>query len=143
MLCQNLLNLGYKYYAMENDGKKFSLHARIASFKPAIHGIKFVLMNEHNIRIHLGAALTAIILGFIFNIGKVEWLVILLCIGLVMTLEVLNSAVEKLVDLVSPGKNEKARLVKDIAAGAVLIAAVISLIAGLIIFIPHAIATGK
>jgi diacylglycerol kinase (ATP) len=128
---------------MENGGKNFSIYERIASLLPAIRGIKFVLMNEHNAWIHLTASIAAIILGIVFNIGKTEWLVILLCIGFVMALEVLNSAIEKLVDLVSPGKNEKARLVKDISAGAVLIAAVISLIAGLIIFIPHVISVGK
>jgi diacylglycerol kinase len=128
---------------MENAAKKFSMHARIASFKPAIRGTKFVLMNEHNARIHLGAALAAIILGIVLKIGKAEWLVILLCIGLVLAFEIMNSAVEKMVDFISPGINDKARLIKDIAAGSVLVAAVVSLMAGLIIFIPHVIAAVK
>ena len=128
---------------MEKSGKKFSMYARFASFKPAIRGTKFVLLNEHNAQIHLGAALSAIILGIVFKIGKTEWLVIHLCFGWVLAVQILNSAVEKMVDFVSPGINEKARLIKDISAGSVLVAAVISLMAGLIIFIPHVIAAVK
>jgi len=128
---------------MEQDRNKFTLSSRIASFKPAFRGVLFVLRNGHNARIHQVAALTVIILGIVFDIGKTDWLVIILCIGLVISSEIMNSAIEKLTDVVSPGINEKAKLIKDVAAGAVLISAMISLLAGLLIFIPYLIAAGK
>ena len=128
---------------MEQDRNKFTLSSRIASFKPAFRGVLFVLRNGHNARIHQVAALTALMLGVVFDIGKTDWLVIILCIGLVISLEIMNSAIEKLVDLFSPEKNDKAKLIKDVAAGAVLISAMISLVAGLLVFLPYLAAAGK
>jgi diacylglycerol kinase len=128
---------------MEQGRNKFMLSSRIASLKPAFRGVLFVLRNGHNARIHQVAALTVIILGVVFYIIKHDWLVIILCIGLVISLEIMNSAIEKLVDLFSPERNDKAKLIKDVAAGAVLISAVISLVTGLLIFLPYLIAAGK
>ena len=113
------------------------LHDRLRSFRYALRGLSQVLRKEINFRIHLAAAITAIALGVYFNISRNDWLVIILCIGLVMALEVVNSAVERLVDLVSPQKNEQAKRIKDMAAGAVLIAALCALIAGTFVFLPY------
>lgn len=92
--------------------------------------------SEANIQIHLFVSILVIICGIIFKISTSEWLICLLCMGLVFGLEMMNTAIEKLVDLVSPAKNALAGKVKDIAAGAVLIAVFFSVVIGLIIFIP-------
>lgn len=108
----------------------------IKSFGFAIKGIRLVFASEANIQIHLVVSALVIICGFIFNISTTEWLLCLLCMGVVMGLEMMNTAIEKFVDLVSPEKNPLAGKVKDIAAGAVLIAVMYSVIIGLVIFVP-------
>ncbi len=88
-------------------------------------------------RIHAVVAVLAIILGVVFRIHAYEWLAVLLCIGAVMSLECLNTALEALVDLVSPEYNDTARIAKDCAAAAVLLAAVISVVVACVVYIPH------
>lgn len=119
--------------------EKFSLKRRLLSFKYAINGIKYVLKTQHNFWIHILAAITAIILGFILNITISEWIAIIIVISLVLALEVINSAIEKIVDIVSPEIKKKAGLIKDMAAGAVLTASIGALIIGIIIFLPKII----
>jgi diacylglycerol kinase len=75
--------------------------------------------------------------GILFGIDRNEWLFVILCIGTVFITEILNTAIENMVDMISPQPGEKAGIVKDISAGAVLVSAVISVIAGLIIFLPY------
>ena len=99
--------------------RPFSISERLKSFKPAINGLKWFFENEHNVRIHLFFSLISILAGFLLQISTSEWIAIVLCIGMVLALEAVNSAIERLVDLVSPEKNQLAGLVKDIAAGAV------------------------
>lgn len=77
-----------------------------------------------------------IFFSFLLQISNLEWLIVIFCIGLVLTAEIFNSAIEVLTDIVSPESNPRAGLVKDMAAGAVLIAAITSAIIGLIIFVP-------
>jgi diacylglycerol kinase (ATP) len=117
--------------------RSFSLRKQIASFKPAFKGLAFLLKNEHNFRIHVAATLIVIVLGILFRIRPIEWIAVVLCFGLVISTEIMNTAVEKLVDFVSPQNNEKAGQIKDIAAAAVLVSACIAFIAGLIIFLPY------
>lgn len=74
----------------------------ISSFKYALQGIQHFVSTDRNGKIELGCALTAITLGFIFKISKTEWCLIVLCIGLVLALEMLNTAVEKIADFVEP-----------------------------------------
>jgi diacylglycerol kinase len=87
-------------------------------------------------RIHLTFTVLVIIFGWILRISITEWLLCLLCFGLVFTAEMVNTAIENVVDLVSPQQNKLAGKAKDIAAGAVLVSAIISACVGLIIFIP-------
>lgn len=89
-----------------------------------------------NFRIHLMAIVAILLAGWYFQLAAGEWLWIVFAIGLVLVAELLNTAIELLVDLVSPSFNTQAGKVKDIAAGAVLIAAVISVCIAGIIFIP-------
>lgn len=109
---------------------------RILSFKYALKGVRSAASSEVNFRIHLAAALTATFLGFYLEIPKNEWLIVLLCFALVLTAEAFNSAIEKLVDLVSPGFHHGAGEIKDTAAGAVLISAIIAAIIGCLVFLP-------
>ena len=89
-----------------------------------------------NFRIHLIAILMVLFAGWYFHLAVSEWLWIILAIGLVLVAELLNTAIEILVDLVSPDFNTQAGKVKDVAAGAVVVAAIISVLIGAIIFIP-------
>lgn len=91
---------------------------------------------QHNSWIHLIMAAAVIALGIIFRLKLREWLWISLAIGIVFTAELFNSAIEQLVDIVSPQYQEKAGKIKDLAAGAVLITALAAVIIGLVIFLP-------
>lgn len=103
----------------------------------ALRGLGYVVHHEPNFRIQLVTAFLVIVAGFAFSISRMEWLVIFLVISSVLVLELLNSAVEILVDLVKPRLHEYVRLVKDIMAAAVLIASIVAVVAGLLIFIPY------
>ena len=113
--------------------KKGSL---INSFKYAIEGIIVNLKTERNLRIHFIVATFVIILGLFFSITIFEWLICILLFGMVISLELMNTAFEKLVDLCMPQIHPKAKFIEDTAACSVFIAAIISVIAGLIIFLP-------
>lgn len=107
------------------------------SFKYAFSGIAKVFLSERNFRFHTLAALLVISCGFIFNLSTVEWLFVITAIGMVIVAEAFNSAIEKLVDLVSPEKNSKAGWVKDVAAGATLLATIVAIVIGLLVFVPY------
>lgn len=109
---------------------------RIQSFVYAGRGIRLVFSSEANMKIHVSVAFVVVICGVDFQISVFEWIACLLCIGLVFSTEMINTAIENVVDLVSPDPHELAGKAKDIAAGAVLICAIISVIVGLLIFVP-------
>lgn len=92
---------------------------------------------ERNMWIHIVIAASVIILGLIVQITRLEWILIICCIGFVLVLEILNTAIENLTDLIAPDQNERAAKIKDVAAGAVLIAAITALIIGLFVFVPY------
>jgi diacylglycerol kinase (ATP) len=77
-----------------------------------------------------------IIMGFVFNISITEWCICIILFGLVISLELINTAIETVVDMITLDKNEKAKKAKDISASAVLVSAIVSAVIGLIIFIP-------
>ncbi|MCF8304373.1 MAG: diacylglycerol kinase family protein [Bacteroidales bacterium] len=122
---------------MRNTGKKFSLIERIQSFRYAFQGVFYLLRTQHNAWIHTFAAIVVILLGIYFNITRNEWIGIILAIGAVFSLEAVNTAIEKLTDIISPEYHDKAKRAKDLAAGAVLITAIAALAVGLIIFVPY------
>ncbi len=121
------------------ESKKFSLRSRLSSFRFAVRGLAALFINEHNARIHLFAAITAIAAGIILKIGRLEWAMIIIVIGLVFISELFNSSIESLSDIVRPEYNEGIRKAKDYAAAAVLISAAISVITAGLIFIPAAL----
>jgi len=116
---------------------KFSVKSRFRSFKFAFSGILLILKNEHNSRIHLLAAIVAIISGLLLKISLIEWSLLIIVIGIVFLTELLNTALETLADIVDPEINENIRKTKDYAAAAVLISAIMALCVGGLIFIPR------
>lgn len=108
----------------------------LRSIRHALYGWNLFFRTEQNGQLQGTVALLTIASGFILKISAIEWLFILGCIALVLCLEMMNSAIEKLVDHLHPARHNQVRWVKDVAAGAVLFAAVISAIAGCIIFLP-------
>lgn len=110
----------------------------IDSFRNAFRGIRIAARTERNMRIHLIFAILVIFFGTLFLISPLEWMICLICFGLVIGMEMMNTAIETLVDLVSPQKQKMAGKAKDIAAGAVLVSALIAATVGLIIFVPKA-----
>ena len=110
------------------------------SFGYAFNGVMMAIKTQLNFRIHLIATFLVLIAGFYFHLAAGEWKWIALCITLVLTAELMNTALETLTDLVSPERNPKAGMVKDIAAAAVLITAFFSIVIALIIFIPKIMA---
>lgn len=106
------------------------------SFVYALCGIKAALKSELHMKIHAVCAILAIILASYLKINSVEWSIILLCIGAVIALEMINTSIEAVVDMVSPNFHPLAKKAKDVAAGAVLVMAIITLICGCLIFLP-------
>lgn len=106
----------------------------IQSFKFAGRGIWLAVMKQRNLRIHLGITALVILAAYYFEVTNVEWSILLLCIGLVISLELMNTAIESLVNLISPEWKESAGRIKDISAGAVLWSAIIAVLIGLLIF---------
>lgn len=104
-------------------------------FGYALKGLKVVL-HQQNFLIHLAVAALVIIAGFYTGVSSSEWCILILTISLVLAMETINTAIEKLVDFISPGFHVQAGMVKDLSAGAVLLTAVGAVIVGLIIFLP-------
>ena len=129
-----------KNYPMKNKRKMVELRKKRKklrnSFKYAFEGIEEAWKTEQNLKIHFVIMALVIIAGFIFKISAMEWIICLLLFAIVISLELINTAIETTVDIAMPDINEKAKYAKDIAAGAVLFSAMISVIIGLIIFLP-------
>ena len=106
------------------------------SFGYAFEGIFTCIRNERNMKIHVVVTLLVIIAGFILGLSITEWCICLGLFGLVMALELVNTAVEAVVDLVTAKRHPLAKIAKDTAAGAVLIAAIMAAVIGLLIFVP-------
>lgn len=111
----------------------------IRSFKYAWAGMLACFKSEPNFRIHLVAAVGAILFSLLFKISAAEWIMIGFCIASVITMEMINTAIEKLCDLVHKELHPAVKNIKDITAGAVLLSAVFSLITAAIIFLPKII----
>lgn len=117
--------------------KRNDLGSRLRSIRIALGGLKQVLVLEPNARIH--GLITLIVFGaaWLLQLSRVEWVLLVITVGLVWMAEVFNTAVEKLVDLASPERNPAAKAVKDISAGAVLVSALVSILVGLLLFGPR------
>lgn len=110
---------------------------RIAnSFKYAFQGFISAFKTERNIKIHIFIMLLVIVAGIVLNINKYEWIICIICFALVIGGELFNTAIETVIDIVMPYKNERAKLAKDISASGVLILAIGTAIIGFILFVP-------
>lgn len=114
----------------------FSIRKRIRSFGYAFKGVWYALRTQHNLWIQFTILAIAIVFGFILHISHTEWLVIIGVSGVVLALELVNTALESFLDSYYPEHDPKTGRIKDIAAGAVLMAAIAAAVAGLIIFLP-------
>ena len=116
---------------MKND---FSLSARVRSFGYAFRGIAAFLRREHNARLHLLATIVVIGLGVYLDLPAMEWVAISIVMGLVWITEMLSTCVEKIIDEVTDERGPSIAFIKEVAAGAVLMAAFLALIVGILIF---------
>ncbi|MES2829513.1 MAG: diacylglycerol kinase family protein [Bacteroidota bacterium] len=132
------INDSIAYFALGINHKK-NMRKFFKSFTYSFSGIAHAFRYEQNFRLHLLSLLLVTLAGWHFNIAANEWLWIVTAAGLVILSELFNTAIEVLVDLVSPSAHPKAKIVKDVASAAVLVAAFVALIIGLIIFIPRLI----
>lgn len=119
--------------------KVLSIKRLKKSFGYAFKGIDDVISSEPNMKIHVSVAILVVIMAFLLKISRIEWIILVLLIGLVLAAEVINTTVETLVDMYTKEYNEKAKVVKDTAAGTVLILAITAAIIGLMIFVPKII----
>lgn len=119
--------------------KVLSIKRLRKSFGYAFKGIDDVIKHEPNMKIHVVVAILVVIMAFILKVSIIEWIILVLLIGSVLAAETINTTIENLVDMYTKEYDEKAKIVKDTAAGTVLILAITSVIIGLIIFIPKMI----
>jgi len=115
-------------------------HSIISSFLNAWHGMMRVLPRQRNFMIEISITLMVFAAGFLFRIDAVAWCIILICIGVVIAFEAINTALEHLADAVNPETHPLVGKAKDVAAAAVLIASIVAGIVGIIIFAPRIIA---
>ncbi|MDR1358647.1 MAG: diacylglycerol kinase family protein [Coriobacteriales bacterium] len=113
-----------------------------AAFKHALSGIAHIIRHERNIKIELAFAALALIASVLLRLEPLEWAAVIILIALVLALELANSALESLTDLASPDQHPLAKRAKDAMAGAVLVAAVGAVAAGLVIFVSAALRLG-
>ncbi len=110
------------------------------SVRCAVQGVLSAVRSQRNVRIQLVIALLVVVLGAIVRLGRTEWCIVVLTIGMVLAAETANTALEALVDLVSPEYGERAKFAKDAAAGTVLIVAICAVVVGIVIFGPAVVA---
>ena len=117
--------------------EKGFFQSRVQAIKIAFDGLSHVLRTQPNIKVYSVISLAVIAAGWVLNISQPEWILLVITIGLVWAAEAFNTAIEELVDLVSPEENSQAKTIKDISAGAVLICALLSIVVGILIFGPR------
>ncbi len=113
-----------------------SKHALSKSFGFAFEGLKTAVLQGRNFRVQIIIGALATILGFILKLNYTEWLHLVLIITIILVLELINTSIEAIVDIVSPEKQEKAKIAKDVAAATVLLASIGSVIIGVMLFLP-------
>jgi diacylglycerol kinase len=108
----------------------------ISAFRHAANGLYWFFRVERNSTIYAACTILVVAAGILLNVSKMEWVVLTLAVGAVWTAELLNSAIELLCDYVQPERHQAIKIVKDLAAGAVLLAAICSALVGGVIFLP-------
>lgn len=102
----------------------------------AIDGINYTVSRERNFKIEIGIALIVSVMGFVLKVSSMEWAILVLTIAMVLALEMVNTAIERCVDLVTKDYRELAKVAKDVSAGAVLVMSLFSVVIGIVVFLP-------
>lgn len=116
--------------------RNFSIPKRLRSFVFAFNGLRILFKEEHNSLIHFIVTIIVIIASILFDLNTYEWIAIIFSIGLVITVEIINTVIENIADFLTTEKNDKIKKIKDLSAAAVLISAMTALLIGLIVFLP-------
>lgn len=117
----------------------YKKQTQMQSFKMAFHGLAVLIKNERNFRIHLVLAFLVLAASALLGVSTTDWILVLLLIGVVLSAEAINTCVEYICDLVSPEYHPLVKKIKDIAAGVVVLNAIIAVVGGCVIFIPYLI----
>jgi diacylglycerol kinase len=142
---KNIKNLAFLFFSFifvlwlekrEMKSKGISFKRLIRSFGYAIHGIRLMIKQEQNAKIHLISIFLVVVAGLYFHLSVLEWSAIVIVAGGVFTAEAFNTSIEALSDTIAPEYNKNIKQVKDFAAGAVLVASITAIIVGLIVFLP-------
>jgi diacylglycerol kinase (ATP) len=121
------------------EPEKFSIRTRIKSFSHALAGLRQFIAREHNARIHVAATFVVIITGFLLHVSYTDAAILAIVTGLVWVAEIINTCIERLSDLITRERHPEIKIIKDLAAGAVLCAAIIAVAVAFFIFIPKII----
>lgn len=119
-----------------DERKKLGLHRFFRSFRYSFQGLSYAARNEQSILVMIIALILTLVFGIFLNISLLEWFFILVAIGLVLGTELLNTAIEATIDLISPNYHPLARIAKDTASASVFIYSFIAFIIGCLVFIP-------
>ncbi len=122
---------------MDTSQDTFSISKRVKSFSHAIRGLFIFVRRTHNAWIQMALFVGVVDLGFYYDITRTDWILIILAAGLVFAAEAFNTAIEIDMDLTSPNPHPYARDTKDVAAGAVLLAAITAFVVGILVFYPY------
>ncbi|MFT8320499.1 MAG: diacylglycerol kinase family protein [Bacillus sp. (in: firmicutes)] len=122
--------------SLGSKDKRIIKNSQLSSFRLALSGIVMAIKKERNLKIHLFISILVFFFGIYYKVSVTEWLFLSVAIGIVIAMEMINTALERVVDLVTKEYHPLAKEAKDIAAGAVFIAALLSAVIGFIIFIP-------
>lgn len=126
-----------KELLLEKNPKRPSFfRQRMNSFRYAFNGLKILLKNEHNARIHLFIGIAIVLLGIFLKVSSIEWMIFVFLIGIVFMAEIFNTIIEYLIDYISPTYRNQIKKIKDLGAAAVFVIAISAIILGLIIFLP-------
>ncbi len=106
------------------------------SFGYAIEGVKIALKKEPNFRVHLAIAIVVLVVSSFLNLTSFEWFGLLITMAFVLTMELFNTAIEAIVDIVSPDFHEKAKIAKDVSAAAVLLSSIFAIAIGIVVLLP-------
>ncbi|NPV26847.1 MAG: diacylglycerol kinase family protein [Firmicutes bacterium] len=109
----------------------------LQSFRYAIEGVGYALRTQRNMRIHSAVAVVVVGLGYCLRLTRTEWVAIIFAVALVLVMEMVNTAIEKTIDLVTSKHHPLAKIAKNVAAGAVLVAAANAVVIGLLVFSPY------
>lgn len=129
-------NITSRYPHKRMKQNPFSIRTRFKSFRYAIEGIRTMVCQEHNARVHLVALCLVLIAAYCFDLSTLEWIAVLFAAGFVVTAEAFNAAIERLADRITSEQDPMICQAKDLAAGAVLLASITAALVGILIFIP-------